>query len=1033
MLRLKVRLLFGCVLLGVAGSALACSAQAAGQSGNNWELAGDRMAELPVDAPLWESSALLQSTANQAVVAAGGSGDGEADLADGRTGENGGSPAAGLSYDGLSPLENTVTLDGLSMQQNFRGSPRGARGSTTGGAVNAASFAQGSVRSYRVMPGTYSAAFGDAAGAVTAIESRAGTAAWHGEALASVRSSALAAYNPFSVVTHYRDGAITNFLVRPEDTLVQAGGHVSLPLGQFLAVKKLKKSLTMFASFEEELRNDPALASPAMDTFYTLTPTQTALLENRGVDAAARNAALDYLDSLTGTVPRSSTRTLGFVRIDEQTGKRDHVVGTYAANRFHLPAGTGFRSASNAVVNAGRASVGDATVQVDALAAHWLHAFSPRFSHVLRAQAVHDLEFDTPRLPLAQEPAISPDGYAPEVEIAPNGFTFGTPANLGRSAYPEERRIQLADELELLRNRHQFRAGFDWSRVDDRIESFTNPYGTFLYDSGVTDGHAGGLVDWMTDYTFGVSAYPSGGCRTAAGATLHYFCFRSYTQSFGAAETQFVMHHLAGYAEDAWRPRADLQLTLGARYEYTLMPYPQTPNAALDDDLRALGMRGGLTSSFPEDRNNIGPRVSAAWSPRGGKALTVHVGYGMFYGRLPGTTVRAALTDTALAATALRVRIRSTTVTACPQMPSVGFGYPCAYDVLPPAAVQQTSSAMVFADRFRLPAIQRATLELERGLGRHGFVRAAYAMALSTQLPGSVDLNVAPSTALASFVLQGGDGKVGVRDGETFAVPLYTARRWTQFGPVTEITSSANATYHAGTVEGALRGWRGLEMRGSCTYSRAIDYGPQMSGTPQTNGQFDPYSNGYDKGLSTLQFPRRFSGDAVYRVKLQRGPGPLRELLNGWRASAIAVAGSGAPYSYEISGGTYLSGGHETINGSGGATYLPTVGRNTLRLPARASVDLRLERGIAMKKGPRLNAFVEAFNLLNERNLTRVEARAFLPGLPAAAGDPTPLVFQNAAAIASEGLTTPAFGQPTSSTSGVSRERQMEAGLRLEF
>jgi len=30
-------------------------------------------------------------------------------------------------------------------------------------------------------------------------------------------------------------------------------------------------------------------------------------------------------------------------------------------------------------------------------------------------------------------------------------------------------------------------------------------------------------------------------------------------------------------------------------------------------------------------------------------------------------------------------------------------------------------------------------------------------------------------------------------------------------------------------------------------------------------------------------------------------------------------------------------------------------------------------------------------------------------------------------------LTTPAFGAPTSSTNGVSRERELETGVRVEF
>jgi hypothetical protein len=46
---------------------------------------------------------------------------------------------------------------------------------------------------------------------------------------------------------------------------------------------------------------------------------------------------------------------------------------------------------------------------------------------------------------------------------------------------------------------------------------------------------------------------------------------------------------------------------------------------------------------------------------------------------------------------------------------------------------------------------------------------------------------------------------------------------------------------------------------------------------------------------------------------------------------------------------------------------------------------------------------------------------------------PTPLIFQDAATVATEGLNTPAFGTPLSSTSGVNRERQLELGVRLQF
>lgn len=527
--------------------------------------------------------------------------------------------------------------------------------------------------------------------------------------------------------------------------------------------------------------------------------------------------------------------------------------------------------------------------------------------------------------------------------------------------------------------------------------------------------------------------------------------------------TEFVTHDVSGFVEDAMRLRNNLTVTLGLRYDYTLLPKPQMANPLLDADIAAIGGPiHGATATFPEDRNNFGPRVAAVWSPRSvwglptrwkpksGQMFTVRLGYGLFYSRIPGATMRAALVDTALDTTTTHVRIRPTTITDCPQVTAVqqGFGYPCDYTSAPPAAVAETTSATVFASNYRVPMVQRGTLSVERSLGHRTSVRASYAMAMATQLPGSTDINISPSPGMVSYELQSVDGALnqykGLHEGETFVVPLYDQRPILNFGAVTALVSNANATYHAFTAEAQVHGlrWSGLrelELRGSYTFSRSIDYAPQNSAIPSLDGQFDPFHNGYDKGLSNQQFPQRFSGTLAAPLHERHGPKAVRLVLDGWRAAAIGTASSGAPYSYKIFGGTYLSGGHETINGSGGATYLPTVGRNTLRLAARCRVDLRLAR--ELKVGPKLhlNVFAEAFNLFNAQNISSVETRAFLLGTPNTIGNstasgPTPLIFQDAAGIATEGLTTDVpFGTWNSSTTGVSRERQIELGVRLQF
>jgi hypothetical protein len=929
----------------------------------------------------------------------------------------------GPSVNGLSPTANATLLDGLSTTQNFHSSPRGSAGSPR----TSATFGESATRSFELQPRSFSAQNGSAGGLI-AVTSRGQATRLHGTVFALTRQSALAATNPFSVVTRYNNGAITSQLIKPDDSLVQAGAAAGFPLSRFR--NSWLQHASLFFSLEGQIRSSQVVSTPATASFYALTPEQLALLANRGVTAAAANNALNFLDSLTGAQARDATRLLSFARLDLVPAVKQQLTLGYIGNRFNSPTGSS-SGASAAVVPRGRASLAASILHVDALTGRWLYHLSPFAANELRGQFARDLEFETPHTPLPQEPAISVGGFAPQVSIAPNGFSYGTPSSIGRIAYPDEHRLQLADTFSLARGRHLFTFGADWSRITDRIAAATNAEGTFLYDSGTTNGRDGGLVDWITDYTFNVHAYPNGACPSI-NAAIHLFCFRSYTQGFSAASTQFATHELAFFAEDALRLPHSLSLSMGMRYDYILLPPPQNPNPALDQVLSAIASpMAGATSVIPEDRNNVGPRVSLAWSPARGRILTARLGYGVFYGRIAGATVNAALTDTALAATTRRIRISPSTITACPQVENQGFGYPCAYTAMPPNAVAQTTSALVFSNRFRLPAVQRATFSLEHA-ARSLDVRAGYAMSIATQLPQSVDLNIAPSTTTASFILQGGDGMRGLHSGETFAIPLYTARRSTAFGPISALASNANATYHSFNAEARLH-TRGLQLRGSYTFARAIDYGPQLSATPRENGQFDPFTDAYDKSLSSLDVRHRFGGDLLLRSSLHSPSEFLRHSLSGWQLATIATVGSGAPYSYAIFGGTALSGGRDTLNGSGGATYLPTIGRNTLRLPMRSRVDLRAGRAFAFHEHVRVNAFAEAFNMLNTQSLSRVETRAFLVGTPATTGAPTPLIFQNAATVAAEGITTAPFGTPTSSTAGLSRERQLQFGIRLEF
>jgi hypothetical protein len=468
--------------------------------------------------------------------------------------------------------------------------------------------------------------------------------------------------NPFSVASTYANGVVTSALVKPQDVLQQFGGRVGGPLlehsvdrgGGMGAVSRL----FYFYAFDGQRRNFPAISSPGYAGFYALTATQEALLANRGVSPAQTMAALNYLDSLTGTVARRADQTVNFGRLDWDRRSGSRVVLEFNRARWSSPGG----ARSGAVVDRGTASIGSSYGAVDAGVARWVQIMRRGLSNEVRVQLGRELQYETAPAPQSQEPNVGPGGLPPEISIGPLGLVFGTPAALGQKAYPDERRFEVADVAAWVKGRHLVQFGADFSAISDYTDSLTNAEGTFSYDSGATGGKAGGLVDWITDYTFNVNAYPNGGCPSI-GAAVHDFCFRSYSQNFAQQSLSFATQEWAGFVQEDWRAAARLTVHAGVRYEYEFLPLPQQPNAGLDE---AFGTTGA-SSVFPEDRNNFGPRLGVVWQPFGMGRGVVRVGYGVYFGKLPGATLRAALLDTAMAGSTTRIRILPTTETVCPQ------------------------------------------------------------------------------------------------------------------------------------------------------------------------------------------------------------------------------------------------------------------------------------------------------------------------------------------------------------------------------
>ena len=915
---------------------------------------------------------------------------------------------ARLAFRAQDPTLNRFTLNGADHTRVFDMQPHG-------GSSLPFTITQEAVQEFGVKAiATAQTAQPHGAGGVIHTVTRRGGEGIHGSAFFLIRNSAGNAINPFGTATQYNNGNPIVFLLKPRDQREQFGGSIGGPTGS--------RGLYAFVGVDGQRRSFPAVSSPSSSTFYNLTAIQTALLANRGVSPADITRGLRFLDSLTGDFPRRADELSLYPRLDWDTA-RSALSLDWNHVRFQSPAG------QNAlpVIARGRGSIGNLRTHGDDVQLRATVTLHPRWTIDAHVAYSRDLTLAESPSGLAQEPHTGPQSSVPQVDLS-DDFSFGSAPVTGARRLPDERDTEAAAALHLHGRAHQVTVGASVLLSDLRVAGSEANNGHYLYNNATAAGRAGALVDFLTDYTFNANSYPNGGCPSVF-AQPHYFCFTSFTQTFGGTpETRFHTAEFSTFVSDHWRLTTHLQVSAGVRYQWNRMPPPQHPNASID----AVFGSFAATQTMPSDTNNLAPSVGISYAPA--TTTVVRISYGYSFSSLPGLTIQRALSDTAQTASQSQLRITPRTIvdSGCTSY-GTNFGYPATYTCAPFGPVAAAGAAWAFARSFQLPAVQTAELSVSQQVATRTHLSGSYVLALSRQLTNTVDINIAPSTQSLAFRIVRNGGEPGASGGNIFRIPLYTARKTSAFGPVTAILSDGNGTYHAAALTLEHQTPRALTLRTSWTFSKSLDTVRSGAAARNENAHFDPFQPLYDRAPSNFDHRHRVTLLAVWQPQLSSTHTFVKVIASNWSLSPIMVFQSGRPYSYNLSGGTSLPGGRESLNGSGGANYLPSVGRNTLRLPWTKTVDLSLSRNINLAHDhAHLRLMLQAFNALNHVNVTTVEQRAFLIG-DAGTDGTTPLTYQDAATLATEGLTGKAFGTPTQSANNPTRERRLQAGLRLQW
>lgn len=890
-----------------------------------------------------------------------------------------------ISFRGISGLLNNNTVDGGDNNQAFFGEERGRTRLSY-------SISQSAIREFQVNTSNYSAEYGRAAGGVTNAVTKSGTNDLHGDVFYFQRNNEWGARNPLAFQSVLVNGALTRVGIKPEDVRHQFGGTLGGPI--------IKDKLFFFFSYDQQKRNFPGLSIFTSPTL--LNGVSRTALTGKGLTNAQIDNTIQFLNSLTGPVPRTGDQTLILPKIDWQINNKNTFTINYNRLRWDSPSGV----QTQATNNRGRASFGDDFVKVDWGTARLTSTIKPTLVNEFRVQYARDFEFQISQTPLPGEPRTAINGSAPDVGLQ-NGLNFGKPNFLERASFPKEKRTQFTDNVTSALWGNTLKFGVDINHVRDGLSNLFTESGSFFYNNlneFILD-----YVNWQTPLAAGTTCIttpplpalprPVGKCYSG-----------NFTQGFGPLGTEFSTTDYNFYVQYDWKFAPRVTFNLGLRYEYQKFPDAQIPNPSNDLIPNTNVTFNQATSELPSDKNNFGPRFGFAAALTGDGRTSLRGGYGLYYGRTINSTIFNAVLNTGAAGSQTLVSLQPTNATA-PVFPNV-LASP------PPGSL----ALQYFAPDFGNPMIHQVDLIFEREILRNTTVSASYLFSQGQKLPTFFDRNLNAPTNNQTFSVVGGPF-----GGQTFTIPVFRgARPNPNFGALTEIASEVESKYNAMVLQANRRFSGGLQLLASYTLSKAVDDSQTSQTFTTANVPFNVFDPEAERGRSRFDRRHKFVASAVYAPRVKVDNKLVTTLLDGWSIAPIFQFYTGLPFDGLVSGSLPAISGVANSNGtagglngagsSTGSNRLPLLERNAFSAPGVKNFDLRLSRKFYIKERINVEFLGEAFNIFNRTQFTGVNTTMYTLN--------TTTLNLNF---------NPDFGTITEAGGTLYRERQVQIGLRFQF
>lgn len=491
-------------------------------------------------------------------------------------------------------------------------------------------------------------------------------------------------------------------------------------------------------------------------------------------------------------------------------------------------------------------------------------------------------------------------------------------------------------------------AGFGFTQDVAQINnSLTWLAGDHSFKAGFDVQH---VADTRTSTQFQLYTFPNVAAYLAARNGTNPFGYNTFTQYFGEPNLEFSSNLYGMFVQDDWRVSDSLKVLYGLRYDLYDVPAPNA-NSPFD-----------TSRDFIIDKNNIAPRLGIVWTVGSDRRTVVRANTGMMYDQaLLASYEQALINDGTNARAAATFQPANPGAPAFPNVLSAGAG--------------ATPNTLTTVSRdFRVANNWQNNIQIERQLSDKFAASIGTSYARGYNLPVISNINVInPIGRLA-------DGR-----------PIYSTavnastRLDPRYNVINQIESLGESTYKNFTAQLTGRNLKGVQFDFAYTLGKAEDTAP-ITGVLSVQGdagRTNPESLEFDKGPNVLDQRHTFTGSIVARPAIDGGPAAARAIVNGTVVGVAMQFASGVPINLRANPGE--------INGDGINSDRPAgVARNSLNLPARYNVDLRLSRQVGIGGSRKLEAIAEVKNVFNTVQWAGVQNAAInvdtATGLPTGVG-----------------------------------------------